>query len=136
MVDTRNVNVAEALQLVQDGALLWTFERTTNGSRVAPPPRLHVALNDVPDHLEELPSDRLIVCVCRSGAQVGPAPRSSSSNRVATPSTSKAACWPGAPRASPSSATSASRRSSRRSPVHSFDPGRSTDCRPPCERAD
>jgi rhodanese-related sulfurtransferase len=35
------------------------------------PKATHVALNEVPDHLEEFPSDRVIVCVCRSGARSG-----------------------------------------------------------------
>jgi rhodanese-related sulfurtransferase len=32
---------------------------------------VHIALNEVPDHLAELPVDRKIVCVCRSGARSG-----------------------------------------------------------------
>ncbi len=71
MVDTRNVNVAEALQLVQDGALLLDVREDNEWESGRAAAALHVALNDVPDHLEELPSDRLIVCVCRSGARSG-----------------------------------------------------------------
>jgi rhodanese-related sulfurtransferase len=71
MVEVRNVNVAEALELLESGAFLldvreddeWESGRAANAT--------HVALSDVPDHLEDLPGDRLIVCVCRSGARSG-----------------------------------------------------------------
>jgi rhodanese-related sulfurtransferase len=69
MVEARTVNVAEALDLLRGGALLldvredneWESGRALNAT--------HVALNEVPDHLDELSSDQLIVCVCRSGAR-------------------------------------------------------------------
>jgi rhodanese-related sulfurtransferase len=69
MVDVRNVNVAEALELLGEGALLldvredneWESGRASNAR--------HVALNEVPDHLDEFSNDRTIVCVCRSGAR-------------------------------------------------------------------
>jgi rhodanese-related sulfurtransferase len=69
MVEARTVNVAEALDLLRSGALLldvredneWESGRALNAT--------HVALNEVPDHLDELSSNQLIVCVCRSGAR-------------------------------------------------------------------
>jgi rhodanese-related sulfurtransferase len=69
MVETRNVNVAEALQLVRDGAWLLDVREDNEWESGRAEQARHVALNDVPDHLEEFPPDRLIVCVCRSGAR-------------------------------------------------------------------
>ncbi len=71
MTEARNVNVAEVLELLDGGAFLldvredneWESGRASNAT--------HIPLNDVPAHLEEMPSDRLIVCVCRSGARSG-----------------------------------------------------------------
>jgi rhodanese-related sulfurtransferase len=71
MVEARTVNVVEALALLESGAFLldvredneWESGRAANAT--------HVALGDVPDHVQDLPSDRPIVCVCRSGARSG-----------------------------------------------------------------
>jgi rhodanese-related sulfurtransferase len=71
MFEARNVNVAEALELLQEGAFLldvrenneWESGRAVNAT--------HIPLSDVPDQLADLPGDRLIVCVCRSGARSG-----------------------------------------------------------------
>ena len=71
MVEPRNVSVAEALQLVQDGALLLDVREDNEWESGRSAAALHVPLNDVPDHLDEFPTDRVIVCVCRSGARSG-----------------------------------------------------------------
>ena len=71
MVETRNVNIAEAIELVEGGALLLDVREDNEWESGRAPQATHVALNEVPDHLEEFPSDRVIVCVCRSGARSG-----------------------------------------------------------------
>jgi rhodanese-related sulfurtransferase len=71
MVEPSNVSVAEALELLESGAFLldvredneWESGRAANAT--------HIALGDVPDRIEDLPRDRRIVCVCRSGARSG-----------------------------------------------------------------
>jgi rhodanese-related sulfurtransferase len=71
MVEVRNVNVAEALELLEGGALLLDVREDNEWESGRAPDAVHVALNEVPDHLDELPRDRQIVCVCRSGARSG-----------------------------------------------------------------
>jgi rhodanese-related sulfurtransferase len=31
----------------------------------------HICLGEVPEHVDDLPRDRVIVCICRSGARSG-----------------------------------------------------------------
>jgi rhodanese-related sulfurtransferase len=69
MVEARNVNVTEALELLGEGALLLDVREDNEWESGRAPNARHVALNEVPDHLEEFSNDRLIVCVCRSGAR-------------------------------------------------------------------
>jgi rhodanese-related sulfurtransferase len=71
MVEARNVSVAEAIALVEEGALLVDVREDNEWESGRAPNATHIALNSVPDHLEELPSDRTIVFVCRSGARSG-----------------------------------------------------------------
>lgn len=71
MVEARNVNVAEALDLLGGGAFLLDVREDNEWESGRAPTATHVALSEVPDHLDDLPSDRLIVCVCRSGARSG-----------------------------------------------------------------
>jgi rhodanese-related sulfurtransferase len=71
MVEVRNVNVAEALALLAEGALLLDVREDAEWESGRAPNATHVALNEVPDHLDEFANDRLIVCVCRSGARSG-----------------------------------------------------------------
>ena len=69
MVEVRNVNVAEALELLEGGALLLDVREANEWESGRAPEAIHIALNEVPDRLEELSKDRSIVCVCRSGAR-------------------------------------------------------------------
>jgi rhodanese-related sulfurtransferase len=71
MVEARNVNVAEALELLEGGALLLDVREDNEWEAGRAPNATHIALHEVPDHLDELATDRLIVCVCRSGARSG-----------------------------------------------------------------
>lgn len=67
MAEVRNMNVVDAFDLVRDGALLLDVRDDNEWESGRAPNATHVSLNDVPDHLDELTDDRLIVCVCRSG---------------------------------------------------------------------
>jgi rhodanese-related sulfurtransferase len=69
MPELRNINVAEALAFVSDGALLLDVREDNEWEAGHAALATHIALGDVPDHLEDLAKDRLIVCVCRSGVR-------------------------------------------------------------------
>ena len=69
MPELRNVSVTEALNLVQGGALLLDVREESEWELGRAPQAVHMPLAEVPDHLEELAKDRLIVCVCRSGGR-------------------------------------------------------------------
>ena len=71
MVEPRNVNVAEAMQLVAGGALLLDVREDNEWEAGHAPDAVHMALNEVPDHVASFQSDRLVVCVCRSGGRSG-----------------------------------------------------------------
>jgi len=69
MPELRNVNVTEALILVQDGALLLDVRGASEWELGRAPQAVNIPLAELPDHLEELTKDRLIVCACRSGGR-------------------------------------------------------------------
>jgi rhodanese-related sulfurtransferase len=69
MSELRNIDVAEALALVSDGALLLDVREDNEWKAGHAADATHVALSEVPDHLEDFAKDRLIVCVCRSGGR-------------------------------------------------------------------
>ena len=100
MPELRNVNVDEALAIVNGRACCWTFERTTNG-RPATPPALCT-----------LPSVKFLITwmispkTVQSSASVvqecdPPAPPPSSSKMALTQSTLRAGCWRGPTKANP-----------------------------------
>jgi rhodanese-related sulfurtransferase len=69
MAELRNINVAEAIAFVSDGALFLDVREDNEWEAGHATDATHLALGDVPDHLGDLAKDRLIVCVCRSGAR-------------------------------------------------------------------
>jgi rhodanese-related sulfurtransferase len=69
MPELRNINVAEAIAFVSDGALLLDVREDNEWEAGHAADATHIALADVPDHLEDMAKDRLIVCVCRSGVR-------------------------------------------------------------------
>jgi rhodanese-related sulfurtransferase len=69
MIELRIVTVAEATGLLADGALMLDVRDDQEWEAGRAPGARHVALNDLPDRLDALTKDRLIVCVCRSGAR-------------------------------------------------------------------
>ena len=69
MAELRNVNVAEALELVAGGALLLDVREDNEWEAGHALNAMHIALNDVPDGLDNLSKQQTVVCVCRSGAR-------------------------------------------------------------------
>jgi rhodanese-related sulfurtransferase len=69
MSELRNVSVEEARALVDDGALLLDVREDNEWDAGHAADATHVALSDVPDHLDDFAKGRVIVCVCRSGVR-------------------------------------------------------------------
>jgi rhodanese-related sulfurtransferase len=65
----REVDVDEALELIDQGALLIDVREENEWEAGRSAHAQHIALSELPDHLADLAKDRLIVCVCRSGAR-------------------------------------------------------------------
>ena len=69
MAQLREVNVDEALELLDEGALLIDVREDNEWQAGRSAQAQHIALAELPDHLADLPKDQLVVCVCRSGAR-------------------------------------------------------------------
>jgi len=69
MAAPQDVNVAEALALIAAGASLLDVREDNEWDAGHAPGALHVSLSEVPDQVADLARDRVIVCVCRSGAR-------------------------------------------------------------------
>ncbi len=69
MADLSNVDVQQARALIDEGALLVDVREDSEFEMGHAPGALHIPLAEVPDHLEDLPKDRQIVAVCRSGGR-------------------------------------------------------------------
>jgi rhodanese-related sulfurtransferase len=64
-----NVDVARAMVLVSAGALMIDVREDDEWDAGHAATARHITLSSVPDAIDELPRDRVIVCVCRSGAR-------------------------------------------------------------------
>jgi rhodanese-related sulfurtransferase len=71
MVEPRNVDVDETLELASNGAFLLDVREDDEWEAGHGALATHISLGDVPDHVDDLPRDRVIVCICRSGARSG-----------------------------------------------------------------
>ncbi len=69
MAQVENVDVATARALLREGAWLLDVREDAEFDLGHAPEATHIALSEVPDHLEDLPRERQIVCVCRSGGR-------------------------------------------------------------------
>lgn len=65
----REVSALEAFELLDDGAILIDVREDLEWDAGHAPMATWMPLAQVPDHLDELPRDRLIICACRSGAR-------------------------------------------------------------------
>ena len=64
-----NVDVARAVVLLSEGALLLDVREDDEWDAGHAAGARHVALSSVPDVMDDLPRGRVIVCVCRSGGR-------------------------------------------------------------------
>jgi rhodanese-related sulfurtransferase len=69
MTELSNVTVHDAQLILKDGALLLDVRQDDEFALGHAPGALHIALNELPDHLARLDKGRRIVCVCRSGGR-------------------------------------------------------------------
>lgn len=69
MDQIENVDVAKALQLVDEGALLLDVREDLEWEAGHASAARHIPLTSVPDFVDDLPRERVIVCVCRSGGR-------------------------------------------------------------------
>jgi rhodanese-related sulfurtransferase len=65
------VAVHEARTLINDGAFLLDVREDEEYANGRSADAVHIRLADVPDRLDDIPRDQLIVCVCRSGGRSG-----------------------------------------------------------------
>ena len=75
MTELQNVDVGGALALIDDGALLLDVRQDHEWEAGHAPTARHIALSDLPDHLDALAKDRPVVCVCRVGGRSARATR-------------------------------------------------------------
>ena len=69
MNEIDDVDVASALTLINDGAILLDVREDEEWEAGHAPMARHVALSSIPDVVGDLPRDRVVICVCRSGAR-------------------------------------------------------------------
>jgi rhodanese-related sulfurtransferase len=63
------VSVNEALQLLESDAVLLDVREESEWEAGHAPMASLIPLSQLPDHLDELPRDHLIICACRSGGR-------------------------------------------------------------------
>lgn len=68
-MNVRDVDAAEAFALVEGDAVLLDVRQPEEFERGHAPMATLVSLSELPERLDELPRDALIVCVCRSGGR-------------------------------------------------------------------
>ena len=65
----REVSPNEAADLLDGEAIMLDVRQESEWDAGHAPMATLIPLPDLPDHLDELPRDRLIICACRSGAR-------------------------------------------------------------------
>jgi rhodanese-related sulfurtransferase len=68
-MSVNEVSVNEAFELLDGEAILLDVRQQNEWDAGHAPMASLIPLAEVPDHLDELPRDRLIICACRSGAR-------------------------------------------------------------------
>ena len=64
-----DIDVHEAARLVADGALLLDVREDDEWAAGHAPDAVHLPMGEVVDRGGELPTDRVIVCMCRAGGR-------------------------------------------------------------------
>jgi rhodanese-related sulfurtransferase len=70
-VDVVDVDPAEADRLVAAGAVMVDVREDDEWEAGHAPVAVHVPVGQVVDRMDELPTDRTIVCMCRMGGRSG-----------------------------------------------------------------
>jgi rhodanese-related sulfurtransferase len=65
----REVSANEAFEMLDGDAILIDVREESEWAAGHAPMASLIPLSELPDHLDELPRDRLIVCACRSGGR-------------------------------------------------------------------
>lgn len=68
-MSVRAVSPSEALELLDGDAILLDVREESEWDAGHAPMASFIPLAELPDHLDELPRDRLIICTCRSGGR-------------------------------------------------------------------
>ncbi len=66
-----DIDPAGAVALLDAGALLLDVREEDEWNAGHAPQAVHVAMGSVSDRLDEIPSDRTVVCICRVGGRSG-----------------------------------------------------------------
>ncbi len=66
-----DIDPAAALELVGSGAFLLDVREDDEWTAGHAPQAVHVAMGSVSDRIDEIPSDRTVVCICRIGGRSG-----------------------------------------------------------------
>jgi rhodanese-related sulfurtransferase len=68
-MSVREVGANEAADLLDGEAIMVDVRQESEWDAGHAPMASLIPLAELPDHLDELPRDRLIICACRSGAR-------------------------------------------------------------------
>ncbi|MGC2487027.1 MAG: rhodanese-like domain-containing protein [Acidimicrobiales bacterium] len=68
-MSVREVSANEAADLLDGDAIMLDVRQESEWDAGHAPMASLIPLPELPDHLDELPRDRLIICACRSGAR-------------------------------------------------------------------
>ncbi len=68
-MSVREVSANEAIELLDDDAVLIDVRQANEWEAGHAPMATHIPLAELPDVLDDLPRDRLIICTCRSGGR-------------------------------------------------------------------
>jgi rhodanese-related sulfurtransferase len=68
-MSVNEVSASEALEMLEGEAFLLDVRQEVEWEAGHAPMATLIPLAEVPDRLDDLPRDRLIVCACRSGAR-------------------------------------------------------------------
>ena len=66
-----DIDPASARELIDAGAFLLDVREDDEWNAGRAPEAVHVAMGSVADRIDEIPADRIVVCVCRVGGRSG-----------------------------------------------------------------
>jgi rhodanese-related sulfurtransferase len=65
----REVSASEAFEMLEGNVILLDVREESEWAAGHAPMASLIPLSELPDHLDELPRDQLIICACRSGGR-------------------------------------------------------------------